>query len=208
MNDPFPSRVREAALRIDQSGPEALGGLFDLTALRLVRFAATVTRNQHDAEDAVQATLVRIADRPSILARCDEPWAYLLRMVRNDSLVILRRRKRWGSILSLADLLTRRDVDEVQREESHREVWTAIRGLPTDQAEVVVLKIWESMTFAQIAAVLEISPATAASRYRYALEKLTVKLADPVEEPTGSPETLGAHARCDARDASPKRGGS
>jgi RNA polymerase sigma-70 factor (ECF subfamily) len=208
MNDPFPSRVREAALRIDQSGPEALGGLFDLTALRLVRFAATVTRNQHDAEDAVQATLVRIADRPSLLARSDEPWAYLLRMVRNDSLVILRRRKRWGAILSLADLLTRRDVDEVQREESHREVWAAIRGLPTDQAEVVVLKIWESMTFAQIAAVLEISPATAASRYRYALEKLTVKLADPVEEPTGSPEALGAHARCDARDASPKRGGS
>ena len=132
-----------------------------MTAQRLVRFAATVTRNQHDAEDAVQATLVRIADRPSLLARADEPWAYLLRMVRNDSLVILRRRKRWGSILSLADLLTRRDVDEVQREESHREVWAAIRGLPTDQAEVVVLKIWESMTFAQIAAVLEISAATA-----------------------------------------------
>lgn len=208
MNDPFPSRVREAALRIDQSGPEALGGLFDLTAQRLVRFAATVTRNQHDAEDAVQATLVRIADRPSLLARADEPWAYLLRMVRNDSLVILRRRKRWGSILSLADLLTRRDVDEVQREESHREVWAAIRGLPTDQAEVVVLKIWESMTFAQIAAVLEISPATAASRYRYALEKLTDKLADPADEPIGSPATLGPHARCDERDAFPKRGGS
>lgn len=171
-----------------------------MTALRLVRFAATVTRNQHDAEDAVQATLVRIADRPSILARSDEPWAYLLRMVRNDSLVILRRRKRWGSILSLADLLTRRDVDEVQREESHREVWTAIRGLPTDQAEVVVLKVWESMTFAQIAVVLEISPATAASRYRYALEKLSVKLTDPAGET--------AHARREDGHASPMRGGS
>jgi RNA polymerase sigma-70 factor (ECF subfamily) len=114
--------------------------------------------------------------------------------------VILRRRKRWGSILSLADLLTRRDVDEVQREESHREVWAAIRGLPTDQAEVVVLKIWESMTFAQIAAVLEISPATAASRYRYALEKLTVKLTDPACET--------AHARREDGHAFPMRGGS
>jgi RNA polymerase sigma-70 factor (ECF subfamily) len=41
----------------------------------------------------------------------------------------------------------------------------------------VVLKIWEDMTFSQIAEILEISPSTAASRYRYALEKLTQKLA-------------------------------
>ena len=41
------------------------------------------------------------------------------------------------------------------------------------QAEVVVLKIWEEMTFAQIANILEISSSTAASRYRYAIGKLT-----------------------------------
>jgi RNA polymerase sigma-70 factor (ECF subfamily) len=41
---------------------------------------------------------------------------------------------------------------------------------------VVVLKIWEAMTFAQIADVLEISADTAASRYRYAMQKLALKL--------------------------------
>jgi hypothetical protein len=56
------------------------------------------------------------------------------------------------------------------------------------------------MTFAQIAAVLEISPATAASRYRYALEKLTVKLTDPACET--------AHARREDGHAFPMRGGS
>ena len=34
------------------------------------------------------------------------------------------------------------------------------------------LKLWENLTFAQIAEALEISPHTAASRYRYALDKL------------------------------------
>ena len=33
-------------------------------------------------------------------------------------------------------------------------MWTALRSLPAAQAEVVVLKTWEGMTFAQIAEVL------------------------------------------------------
>lgn len=172
----FPEQVRQCAERIAESGPAALAGLFDLTAQRLVRYSVTITRNQHDAEDAVQGTLVRVADAPRFLCRAGEPWAYLLRMVRNESLLIMRRRKRWASLLSLTDLLTRRAVDEVELEETYREVWAALRTLPTEQSEVVVLKIWEAMNFAQIGEVLEISPATAASRYRYAVEKLSRKL--------------------------------
>ena len=52
----------------------------------------------------------------------------------------------------------------------------ALRQLPTEQSEVVVLKVWEELTFAQIADVLGIPPATAASRYRYALVKLSYLL--------------------------------
>ena len=38
------------------------------------------------------------------------------------------------------------------------------------------LKVWENLTFAQIGEALEISPHTAASRYRYALDKLRAVL--------------------------------
>jgi RNA polymerase sigma-70 factor (ECF subfamily) len=48
----------------------------------------------------------------------------------------------------------------------------ALALLPDDQREVIALKIDGGLTFAQIADVLNISPNTAASRYRYALEKL------------------------------------
>ena len=172
----FSDRVRLYADRIAESSAAALSGLYDLTAERLVRYAATVTRNQHDAEDAVQTALVKVAGHPDLLRRCDQPWAYLLRMVRNEALVILRRKKRWSLVGNLTDLLTRRSVDELDREDTHRAVWTALRTLPNEQSEVVVLKIWEEMTFLQIASILEISPSTAASRYRYAIEKLTLKL--------------------------------
>ena len=51
-------------------------------------------------------------------------------------------------------------------------VETALRRLPAEQREVLVLKIWGDLTFEQIAGQLTISPNTAASRYRYALATL------------------------------------
>lgn len=161
------------AIRIAESGPAALSGLFDLTSQRLLRYAVTITRNQHDAEDVIQAVLVQVAGQPKLLAKSDQPWHYLLRMVRNRALLVIRSRKRVSMLTSICDLLTRRSVDELELEETYREVWSALRKLPADQSEVVVLKIWEELTFAQIALLLDISPATAASRYRYAMEKLS-----------------------------------
>jgi RNA polymerase sigma-70 factor (ECF subfamily) len=52
----------------------------------------------------------------------------------------------------------------------------AVRELPPEQQEVVTLKIWGDLTFQEIAETLEIPANTAASRYRYALEKLKDKL--------------------------------
>ena len=175
-NPTFSDRVRENAQCIAESGAAALSGLYDLTSMRLVRFSVTITRNQHDAEDAVQAVLVRVAGNPKLLSRAASPWSYLLQMVRNESLVILRKKRRGATVSDLTDLLTRRNVDEIEKEESYRAIWLAIRTLPVDQSEVVVLKIWEEMTFLQISEVLAIPPATAASRYRYAMQKLAIEL--------------------------------
>ena len=176
-NDEFALRVRECTDRLAAVGVAALAELFDLTSHRLVRFAAALIHRQHDAEDAVQAALVRLASEPGLLARADCPWAYLLRMVRNEVLAAVRRQERCRATGDLSDLVTQCRVDEAEREESHRAVWSALRTLPAEQAEVVVLKIWEEMTFAQIGGVLETSPNTAASRYQYAMAKLTRRLA-------------------------------
>jgi RNA polymerase sigma-70 factor (ECF subfamily) len=172
----FSQRVQDCTDRLSAAGVDALGALFDLTSNRLVRFAVALTRNQHDAEDAVQTALVRVAREPLLLSSVACPWAYLLRMVRNEALVIGRRKKRCTPAGNLSDLVTLRLVDELEREETHRAVWAALRTLPVEQAEVVVLKIWEEMTFARIAEILDTSPNTAASRYQYAMTKLTARL--------------------------------
>ena len=177
----FADRVRFCAERLAEQGVEALGGLYDATASRLVRYAGTLTRQRDDAEDAVQAALVRIALRPGLLARAKYPWAYLLKITRNEALNIVRRRRPMRS-LTRPDARIWSDAPLHGQEEIHQLVRLALRKLPAPQAEVVVLKIWEEMTFAEVGEILGQSPNTAASRYRYALQKLSQHLHGVGEE--------------------------
>jgi RNA polymerase sigma-70 factor (ECF subfamily) len=48
----------------------------------------------------------------------------------------------------------------------------AMEKLPTIYREVIALKLWGGLTFAEIAESLNIPANTAASRYRYGLEEL------------------------------------
>jgi RNA polymerase sigma-70 factor (ECF subfamily) len=52
----------------------------------------------------------------------------------------------------------------------------AVQRLSRKLREVVMMKFWGGLTFQQIAEALAISPNTAASRYRYALEQLAQDL--------------------------------
>ena len=148
----------------------ALAELYDLAAPRLVRYAVTLTRNLDDAEDVLQAAFVQIARCPERLAEARHPWPYLLRVVRNEALRVIRQRRSQPPVENPPACVDHTQFDQQEVAESVR---NALNKLPPIQAEVVVLKIWENMTFAQIGAVLGTSPNTAASRYRYALEKLT-----------------------------------
>lgn len=173
VEDRFPVRVQHCAARLAQQGTVALGELFDLTAARAVRFAKTITRNSHDAEDALQSAFVRIALHPQNLAEAWHPWAYLLQTVRNEALKIAQKR-RINQLLPLEIEACRGAFSDAS--DSQQYVRAALDKLPASQSEVVVLKIWEGLTFGEIAAVLGESPNTAASRYRYALAKLTLLL--------------------------------
>lgn len=165
------TEVAAVANDLGRGDRAALTRLYDIAAPRLVRYAEALTRNRADAEDALQSGLVRIAKKPERLASADKPWAYLVRVIRNEALKIVQRRRKG---VSLAGILKAWQPDQCELElsETRQQVQQAVSKLPAEQAEVVVLKIWEEFTFAEIAELIGESPNTAASRYRYALEKL------------------------------------
>jgi RNA polymerase sigma-70 factor (ECF subfamily) len=67
-----------------------------------------------------------------------------------------------------------------ERAERDSAIEAALNQLPGDQREVIVMKIWGELTFAQIGEALRISPNTAASRYRYAIARLEIELSEQV----------------------------
>lgn len=168
----FQARFRACVGVLTQQPDRALTELFDLAAQRLVRFAMTITGNQADAEDALQGAFSRIAFRPRLLARADAPWPYLIRSVRNEALRIMQKRRGAGSEGAEREATADRVEDLIVQEERADQVRRILKSLPKSQYEVVILKHWEELTFAEIAEALELSQNTVASRYRYAMEKL------------------------------------
>ncbi|MEY2562992.1 MAG: hypothetical protein QOH88_1185 [Verrucomicrobiota bacterium] len=143
---------------------------FSELAPGLVLFARQFVRSIADAEDIVQDAFVRFWRKEHSI----ENRALLFATVRSVALDLLRRDARRARREANAAL----DLEQTTQPQfdfddgSQRELAAAIDRLPVDQREVLVMKIWNELTFAEIAGALEISQNTAASRYRYALAAL------------------------------------
>lgn len=155
---------------------------------RLLLFARQQTRSNEDAEDILQDALVKLVEKLEAgeFSGGQEAWMpYLYTSLRRLAIDLGRkddRRKRREDLVS-GD----REVEERESfhpwfeggssdEETRKLLESGLKELPPKFAEVIVMKIWGERTFAEIGEALEISPNTAASRYRYGLEALKKKL--------------------------------
>ena len=143
----------------------------------LVLFARQWTASVADAEDAVQEGFVRFW---RVRRGARDELAYLYSCVRTAAMDLARsgRRRRKRE----AGLFPHREDSGFAPEQAElaEVIESALASLPAEQREVVVMKIWGGLTFAQIAEATDIHPNTAASRYRYALERLGDALPEEV----------------------------
>ena len=144
----------------------------------LLLFARRWTNCRAEAEDIVQEAFVRFWRRQHSI----ENRALLYATVRSTALDHLRsdqRRARREAAVAL-DGAQHLEPQFTTVDEGQQMLAAAVERLPNEQREVVILKIWNELTFAEIGSVLEISQNTAASRYRYALGALK-KILQPHE---------------------------
>ena len=160
----------ELLARLNAGESEALGEIYQRHATALYRVLVAILGAGADAEDALQSVFVKLATaRPR---RVRELRAYLLVMARNHALTILRQRPRERALENAdLDAVTWEKHDEKLCFEA--EDWQRMLNLlPLEQREVIALKVWQEMTFVEIAKLLKISPNTAMSRYRYGIARL------------------------------------
>jgi RNA polymerase sigma-70 factor, ECF subfamily len=140
--------------------------LYRAKAAELVLYGRALGLSHSEAEDVLQETfvmLLRRAEPP------ENPDHFCVRSFRNRALNL--RRGLWRRLAR--ELEARRWFERNSREHpAEGEAMRALAMLPRDQREAIVLKIWHGYTFEEIGQVTDISPNTAAGRYRYGLEKL------------------------------------
>ena len=151
--------------------------LYDDHAQALFAFLLNLTRDEQDTRDVLQDVFVKISRQPDLLSGLREERAFLIRLAHNAAIDLIRRRgtrqkyhDEFGVETERASsFATAADPDE----HAFRSALAGALGeLPPEQRAVVHLKLWEGLTFLAIAEVLEIPLNTAASRYRYGLDKL------------------------------------
>ena len=143
---------------------------FSEVAPGLLLFARQWVQSAADAEDIVQEAFVKFWRRNHNVAN----RALLYAAVRSIAFDFIRRdtRRARREATFFADSEPAIEPSFELQDDTQLALAAAVECLPRDQREVLVLKIWNDLTFSEIAGTLGISQNTAASRYRYALSNL------------------------------------
>jgi RNA polymerase sigma-70 factor (ECF subfamily) len=151
----------------DPDAHRRIAAFYDAHAAWMFRYALMILGDHASAEDVMQRVFEKLIAMRAGIDEIDSPPAYLRKAVRREA---LRKLLTTGETPPHPLLEA---VDSAQPEDGTREeLEMALRQLPPEQREVIHLKVYEELTFQQIAQVQGTSPNTAASRYRYAMEKL------------------------------------
>jgi len=152
---------------------------YEAKATGLILYGRALGLSHGEAEDVLQETFLALMQSPEFPR---EPENYCIRSFRNRALNY--KRSLWRRLTR--ELESARWFEKLPGESpAERDAMNCLVELPVEQREVIVLKIWNQLTFEEIGGLLEISPNTAAGRYRYGLQKIKSKLEGVVYERDG-----------------------
>jgi len=146
----------------------AYAALYDLYGAALFRVAVAIVGSREEAEDAVQDVFVALVRAGERLRTVRNLKAYLFASLRRAA--VRRMRVQRPQPLDAAAVSPSPPAEPVSAGAVRLE--RALASLPPAQRQVIALHVDGGLTFAECAEALGASAGTAASRYRYAIEKL------------------------------------
>ena len=145
----------------------------------LLRLAYVLTGNATDAEDVVQDALSRALPRWSRISTVEDPNAYVRRMVVNAHVSRWRKvRRREVPVEVVRD----RPVPTGVAAEDRDRLWRACRALPPDQRTAVVLRFYEDLDYAEIAALTGVREGSVRSRVSRGIAAMRHELGEDDDE--------------------------
>ena len=151
----------------------------------LFRTAVLLTGERGQAEDLVQSTLERLCRHWRTVSRAQAPEAYARRVLVNLVYDRHRTRRAAGAEVPLPHDDPASQHDAYQQIVSRDELMRGLRALPVNMRTVLVLRYFDDMADAEIAAALGIRESTVRSQAARGLAKLRAAAADKAAGPTG-----------------------
>jgi RNA polymerase sigma-70 factor, ECF subfamily len=155
--------------------PDAAGGLVDRYQKRLFNLALRMLDNAQDAEDVTQTVFLNAF----LKLRTFDPkyrfFSWIYRMTVNESLNVLKRRKRTVALEDEPAIPAPEAAPEGATEAEDR-LSQALRSLKPDDRALVVLRHFLFFSYEQMADVLEIHVRTVKSRLFTARDRLRTAL--------------------------------
>jgi RNA polymerase sigma-70 factor (ECF subfamily) len=143
---------------------------YDAKASGLILYGRALGLAHGEAEDVLHETFLAVMRLPEFPREAEN---YVVRSFRNRALNF--KRSMWRRLTR--ELESHQWFERTPEENPATETaMRALAELPLEQREAIVLKIWNRLTFEEIGGLLEISPNTAAGRYRYGLQKMKSKM--------------------------------
>ncbi len=140
--------------------------LYESHAAQVILYGRALGLSHGEAEDVLQETFLALLERADAP---EQPLHFCLRSYRNRALN--HKRSLWRRLTR--ELESMRWFEPADAESpQERAAMRCLAKLPAEQREVIVLKLWHDHTFEEIGGLLEVSPHTAAGRYRYGLQKM------------------------------------
>jgi RNA polymerase sigma-70 factor (sigma-E family) len=160
----------------------------------LLRLAWLLMADRHAAEDLVQTALEKTMPKWTSI-RHDDPMAYVHRVMLNTRTSWWRRHRGRESVTrdaaGMADIADHAVNDTTEAFADRDRLTIALRSLTDGQRKVVVLRHYEDMSEAQVAAVLGCSIGTVKSQNARALARLRVAMGETAEP--GEARPAGSH---------------
>jgi RNA polymerase sigma-70 factor (ECF subfamily) len=190
--------LRNLVERARQGDPAAYETLVDLYANRLYGFLYRLTGSRTDAEDLLQDLFVRVVRMLPRYEHRSTLEGWLFRIATNLARDHIRRARRTPPMLSIhaepeddggqvrtwrqpADTSAEAPGHRMERSEDADALQQALAGLPAPEREVVMLRHFSDMSFAEIADVMGTPLGTALARAHRGLNKLRRMLAGDAE---------------------------
>ena len=154
--------------------------IYEKYALRVKKYALSILKNEHDANDAVTDVFLKIIHNrhkfdPDNMENC----VHLVYLYTKCACIDILRKKQTADCFFTSDV----DIDSVASHstdtsdavihgEQKVKLKNAIKSLPELEKQIVYLKYYEGMTNTEIAGLLNINASTVSTKLHRSLKKL------------------------------------